>query len=81
MQVLEWQAKTKADDLLRVLGKRFAPGATADLERSIRQTNDVEQLDRWLDAALDAATLTASLETAYRVGRVLPRAAKPIRLI
>ena len=29
----------------------------------------------------DAATLTTSLETAYRVGRVLPRAAKPIRLI
>ena len=42
-----------------MLGKRFAPGATADLERSIRQTNDMEQLDRWLDAALDAATLTA----------------------
>ena len=59
VQVLEWQAKTKADDLLRVLGKRFPPGATADLERSIRQTNDMEQLDRWLDAALDAATLTA----------------------
>ena len=59
VQVLEWQAKTKADDLLRVLGKRFPPGATADLERSIRQTNDMEQLDRWLDAALDTATLTA----------------------
>ena len=29
----------------------------------------------------DADALTASLETAYRVGRVLPRAAKPIRLI
>ena len=59
MQVLEWQAKAKADDLLRVLGKRFPPGATPDLERSIRQTSDVEQLDRWLDAALDAAMLTA----------------------
>ena len=29
----------------------------------------------------DADALTASLETAYRVGRVLTRAAKPIRLI
>ena len=58
LQVLEWQAQAKADYLLRVLGKRFPPGATPDLERSIRQTNDVEQLDRWLDAALDAATLT-----------------------
>ena len=59
IQVLEWQAQAKADDLLRVLGKRFPPGATPDLERSIRQTTDVEQLGRWLDAALDAGTLTA----------------------
>jgi hypothetical protein len=59
LQVLEWRAQAKADDLFRVLGKRFPPGATPDLERSIRQTTDVEQLDRWLDAALDAATLTA----------------------
>src|SRR4029077_20958072 len=59
MQVLEWQAQAKADYLLRVLGKRFAPGATPDLEQVIRATNDVDQLDHWLDAALDAATLTA----------------------
>ena len=41
-----------------MLTKRFR-AVPADMERSIRESSDLEQLDRWLDAALDAATLTA----------------------
>ena len=79
IQVLEWQAQAKADDLLRVLGKRFPPGASPDLERSIRQTTDVEQLGRWLDAALDAGTLTAFRHKAGLPGQkaVRDRQTKP----
>jgi hypothetical protein len=70
LQVLEWQAEAekrglargqaeaKVAGLLHVLTKRFR-AVPADVERSIRATSDLEQLDRWLDAALDAATLTA----------------------
>ncbi|HEV3448876.1 MAG TPA: hypothetical protein VG099_29845 [Gemmataceae bacterium] len=62
-QVLEWETaaakRTKVEDLLRVLGKRFPPAAPADLEQAIRDTGDLEQLDRLLDAAATAATLAA----------------------
>jgi hypothetical protein len=62
-QVLEWETaaakRTKVEDLLRVLGKRFPPAAPADVEQAIRDTGDLEQLDRWLDAAATAATLAA----------------------
>ena len=71
LQVLEWQAEAekrglargqaeaKVADLLHVLTKRFPRAVPADVERSIRETSDLEQLNHWLDAALDAATLTA----------------------
>ncbi|HEV3084508.1 MAG TPA: hypothetical protein VGY66_32395 [Gemmataceae bacterium] len=39
------------------------------MERSIRETSDLEQLDRWLDAALDAATLTAFRQKAGLVAQ------------
>jgi hypothetical protein len=70
LQVLEWQAEAekrglargqsqaKVAALLHVLTKRFR-AVPADVERSIRETSDLEQLNRWLDAALDAATLSA----------------------
>jgi hypothetical protein len=62
-QVLEWETaaatRTKVEVLLRILGKRFPPAVPADMEQVIRNTGDLEQLDRWLDAAATAATLAA----------------------
>jgi hypothetical protein len=76
MQVLEWQEKaakratlaTKVEDLLRVLRKRVRSAVPSDVVETIRATNDLDQLDRWLDAAAGASSLTefrrlAGLET------------------
>jgi hypothetical protein len=51
-----------------VLTKRFR-AVPADVERSIRETSDLEQLDRWLDAALDTPTLTAFRQKAGLVAQ------------
>ena len=70
-QVLEWQAEAekrglargkaeaKMDALLRVLRTRFPTAVPEDLERVVRETTDLNQLDRWLEAAVKAATLAA----------------------
>jgi hypothetical protein len=59
--VLEWinqgKASSRVEDLLRLLQKRFPPGAPADVTAAIKASKDPEQLSRWFDAALDAATL------------------------
>jgi hypothetical protein len=64
-QVLEWMAEGEAkgerqgkvDTLLRQLRKKFPPGAPAELGATVRACQDAEQLDRWLDAIVVAATL------------------------
>lgn len=59
-QVLEWmqmgeakgRAEGEAKALLRVLAKRFPPGATAEMATAIGAMQDLHKLDQWLDAAL-----------------------------
>jgi hypothetical protein len=79
-QVLEWMAmgeakgetkgkaegevKGKADSVLRVLAKRFPPGAPAETVAAIRATVDVERLETWLDVAATADTLESFRQTA-----------------
>src|SRR5262249_1058919 len=76
MQVLEWQAQAekrgvargRADSLLDVLHKRLPSRVPSDVEDAIRTTTDLDQLPRWLHAALAASSLTefrrlAGLET------------------
>ncbi len=46
----------KAESLLRVLRKRYRE-LPEELATSIRVCTDGDQLDRWLDVALDAETL------------------------
>lgn len=59
--VLEWinqgKVASRAEDLLRLLQKRFPPGAPVDLAAAIKASQDPETLSRWFDAALDADTL------------------------
>ncbi|MBL8795192.1 MAG: hypothetical protein JNM56_14905 [Planctomycetia bacterium] len=59
--VLGWinqgKASGKAEALLRLLQKRFPPGAPADLAADIKACQDPEALSRWFDAALDATAL------------------------
>ena len=63
VQVLEWQAQAKAEgkaeDVLHVLRKRLSAALPADVEQTIRGTRDMDQLNRWFDAALSAPTLAA----------------------
>jgi hypothetical protein len=60
-QVLEWQAaavkRVKIDIVLRVLRKCVHADIPADVEQAIRAAENFDQLDRWLDAALEASSL------------------------
>jgi hypothetical protein len=60
-QVLEWQAaaakRAKTDSLLHVLRKRTQAVVPADVEQAIGATDDFDQFDRWLDAAIEATSL------------------------
>jgi hypothetical protein len=74
-QVLEWiaegeargeakgeargEARGEANALVRLLEKRFPPGAPADAVAAIRSSTDVEQLRRWFDLAVEADSLAA----------------------
>jgi hypothetical protein len=70
-QVLEWiaegevkgraqgEAEAWANGLLKVLRARFPPGAPPEVAAIIQATTDLEQLRRWFDEALDAASLDA----------------------
>ena len=63
-QVMEWQAearteaeaKARAEDVLKVLRLRFGPDLPGDVEERIRTTTNLDQLDRWLEAAVKART-------------------------
>jgi hypothetical protein len=64
-QVLEWiaegeargEARGEANALVRLLEKRFPPGAPADTVAAIRATIDVDRLRRWFDLAVEADSL------------------------
>jgi hypothetical protein len=62
-QVLEWIAEGRvegeANALLRVLARRFPPGATPEMIAVIRATQDLERLEAWLDTAATADSLDA----------------------
>jgi hypothetical protein len=60
------EAKGKADALLHVLERRFAGGPPAELQSAIRTTTDLEQLDRWLDLAIEVPSLDEFQRLAQR---------------
>lgn len=49
-------AEGKAEAVLRVLKRRFQ-NVPADVERAVRQNQNLAQLDQWLDAALEVDSL------------------------
>jgi hypothetical protein len=59
--VMEWQAeaeaKARSEDILEVLRLRFGTELPDDLLALIRGTTDLEQLKRWLVAAVQSRTL------------------------
>ena len=81
VQVLEWQAEAekrglargkaegkaeaKVDALLRVLRKRAPDALPQDVERTVRATSDIDQLDRWLDAAAGVSSLAEFLRLTH----------------
>ena len=66
-QVQEWiemgEAKGEANALLRLLAKRFPPGAPADVTAAIRADTNLERLRNWFDLALTADSLDAFRQT------------------
>jgi len=56
-QVMEWQAEAKADDVIKILRLRFRTELPMEVEQRVRASTDLEQLDRWLQAAVQARTL------------------------
>lgn len=55
--ITEGKIEGKVGAILRLLEKRFPPGAPAQVATVIKASTDVEQLNRWFDAAIDAASL------------------------
>ncbi|MHB1423309.1 MAG: hypothetical protein ACYC3I_08965 [Gemmataceae bacterium] len=58
------EAKGEIKSLLRVLATLFPPGVPADLETTIRATNNEEELQKWLELALKANSLEAFRQAA-----------------
>jgi hypothetical protein len=71
-QVLEWiaegeakgEARGEAKALLRVLARRFPPGAPADMVAAIQAMRDLARLEAWVDAAVTADSLEAFRQAA-----------------
>jgi hypothetical protein len=61
--VAKGEAKGEANALLRLLAKRFPPGAPADLTAAIRADTNLERLRNWFDLALTADSLDAFRQT------------------
>jgi hypothetical protein len=55
-QVLEWQAITRREVLVRLLERRCKAPVPSDLAEDIRTTQDTSVLMRWFDAAAEANT-------------------------
>jgi hypothetical protein len=51
--------ETKRQDLLRALQLRYPPAVPADLSEAAAAITDLEELDRWFDAAVTAPSLEA----------------------
>ena len=54
---IKGEIKGEIKALLRLLEKKFPPGAPADLAGIIQACTEQTQLAHWLDAAIDAASL------------------------
>jgi predicted transposase YdaD len=61
---VEGRAEGRAEDILRVLARRLGE-VPASLQARVRACTDLDTLDRWLDLAVDAATV-AEFERALR---------------
>jgi hypothetical protein len=67
LQVLEWQNQARAEErlvqlrrtILRALRLRFQREVPPDLATAIERLTDVNELERWFDASLTAASLEA----------------------
>jgi hypothetical protein len=57
MVITEWQDEARRADILRALRLRFHTEAPPDLEAAINGIPDEEELNRWFDAAVTAASL------------------------
>ncbi len=55
--ITEGKIEGKVGDILRLLEKRFPPGAPTEVAATIKASTNIEQLNRWFDAAIDAASL------------------------
>ncbi len=53
----EGKAEANVKTLLKLLTKRFQEALPADVEARIRSTADLEKLDAWIDASLEASDL------------------------
>jgi len=53
----EGKAEANVNTLLKLLTKRFQVALPADVEARIRSTSDLEKLDAWIDASLEASDL------------------------
>ncbi|MGO9464891.1 MAG: Rpn family recombination-promoting nuclease/putative transposase [Isosphaeraceae bacterium] len=53
----EARSEAKVEALLRFLTKRFKTSVPAELEASIRSTNDLAKLDAWIDTSAEAGDL------------------------
>ena len=54
---IEGKAEANVKTLLRLLTKRFQVALPAEVEARIRSTADLEKLDAWIDAGLEASDL------------------------
>ena len=71
-QVLEWMAqgeakgiaRGEANAVVRLLAKRFPPGASMDTTATILATTDLERLHHWFDLACAADSLDAFRQAA-----------------
>jgi hypothetical protein len=51
----EGKAEANVNTLLKLLTKRFPSALPADVENCIRSTTDLDKLDAWFDAGLEAS--------------------------
>ncbi|HEY7426781.1 MAG TPA: hypothetical protein VH682_21270 [Gemmataceae bacterium] len=61
---IEGKVEGEIESLLRVLARRFPPGATPEMEVAIRGTVDLECLGSWLDLAVTTLSLDAFRQAA-----------------
>ena len=59
--VAEWmteaEIRARVRDVLRLLEKKFPPVVPEEITAVVKASTDLQQLNRWFDAAIDAASL------------------------